>query len=760
MHRVVTHDSSSVRRRLTVAIVAVSMGALLFASGGFLAYEWFVARRAVMDELELVSNIMGEHLSAALAFDDALAAEDGMQALSRGNMIEYGCLYNRDGALVGVYPQNKRSECPPSTPGLGWSIDSARAEYGATIHSQDEEVGTLYLLCDFSDRLHGRIQRYGLIAALTVLILTVIVYFLSARLRTILSKPVAKLVETAKKISEQRDYQIRAVYTGEDELGIGALTRSFNEMLDQLQARDAELVRMRDDAEAAARAKAQFLANMSHEIRTPINGFMGMTTLLLDSRLDRDQRDLATTALHSAELLLTVVNDVLDFSKIDAGRMVFESIAFDLRALLEAVRDVVITRAQEADIRLIVSIDPSVPEGVVGDPTRLRQILINLVGNAIKFTQDGHVLLAVERSSGGRTLRFVVEDTGIGIPEDRLEALFSAFTQVDVSNTRRFGGTGLGLAITKKLTEGLGGSIGVESKVGEGSRFIVELPMVEGSLESSQGVRALRSGWAVVLDDNAVARKALLDDLISLGCDAVGFGDLGALRAWLDEGVATPRAVFVAPTAVGGFAALDAQIESDADLEAVRWVPLVRLGESVAKRPWAQTTVVAPPRRRDVADALVAEPTGEVAAGPRVATVPRIDGGRQVSVLVAEDNKVNQKVARRMLEAIDCVCVVVDNGRLAVEAVQAHTYDLVLMDCQMPQMDGYEATAAIRALEDERASIPIVALTAEALPEDRGRCIDAGMDEYLSKPIDRAALLETLTRIAEAADEATRRAAS
>jgi signal transduction histidine kinase/CheY-like chemotaxis protein len=378
-------------------------------------------------------------------------------------------------------------------------------------------------------------------------------------------------------------------------------------------------------AEAANQAKGRFLANMSHEIRTPINGVIGTTELLLDTALSSEQRELAETAQRSAHALLDLVNDVLDLSKIEAGKVEIEHVAFSLDEVLGLTREVFALRAAQADVALTIVRDPSAPEWLRGDPVRLRQVLLNLVGNAIKFTARGSVSLLVTaspRAGGFLDVRFAVQDTGIGIPEDRIASLFEEFTQADGSTTRRFGGTGLGLTIVRHLVTLMGGSLEVRSRPGEGSTFTVCLPAAAGCPpETSRGA---------------------------------------------------------------------------------------------------------------------AEPASQTASGELVEAL----SGR---VLVVEDQVVNRMVMVRLLEKLGCTVDTAENGQEALAAVAKQDYDLVLMDCQMPVMDGFEATAKIRHAEGPSRRLPVVAVTANALADDRARCLAAGMDDYLTKPVRRTQL-EALVR--------------
>src|SRR5438445_251152 len=430
-----------------------------------------------------------------------------------------------------------------------------------------------------------------------------------------------------------------AMSTGDEFEEVG---RAFNAIV---EAR-TQLVEDRATAQAVARAKSEFLASMSHEIRTPLNGVVGMSGLLLDTPLSPMQLDYAETLRRSAESLLLIINDILDYSKIEAGQLQLEQAPFDLEVVLKDVADLVAAAAQAKGVELAIRVAPDTPRHVVGDVSRIRQVLTNLAGNAVKFTHAGHVLLEVSceaREDGRARLRFAVQDTGIGVAADKLEHIFERFTQADASTTRRYGGTGLGLAISKQLVELMGGKIRVASELGAGSTFSFRLVLPVAELPPERAVPTLAGTRALVVDDRAVNRRVLEEQL----------------AGW------------------------------------------------------------------------------------------RMRAGTAASV--AEDNPVNQKVILALLEKLGCRADLASNGSEAVEMLDRFRYDVVLMDCEMPEMDGFQATAEIRRRERDGAGwrrVPIVALTAYAMAGDRERCLAAGMDEYLSKPVRERELATTLASVA------------
>jgi len=761
------YNSWTLRTQLLVALCLAFAAAALLTTHVLKHVESTESKESIQTESAKLTRLVSTIAAPAVRERDQVAIQQSLELIiANYSKILNATFYDTEGLVIGSYTNGTVAMGEDGLPDLkALHNASDMITNSARVEVDKEYLGELVLTWDFSaaeQRVRHLLQNtylmlFGLLAILGVVFVLIV--------NVLVLHPIEKIQNHMKKVQNNSGSTPLELQAASELRVLAERANEFGSLMELRAAKENEL---RD----AAHAKSEFLANMSHELRTPLNGVLGMLGLLETTSLSSNQTEYLKTAASSGRSLLKLINDILDFSKVEAGRMEFESIDFDLHETIEQCCSAQAESAHRKKLELVSIFDHELPRYLRGDPTRIRQILTNLISNAIKFTDSGHVVVRthlLKSDNGVYQVQFNVSDTGIGLPADAVDKVFESFAQADGSTTRKYGGTGLGLAICRQLAEAMGGTIGVESQEEIGSNFWLELPLEHSLAEtgdSSPGDR-LQDKSLLIIDPSEVSRESIANllslygtqyamansakqgmELLTRAAEQNKEFDLILVNSVTGDGTSSrfnEKVLSLYPEYTGKFTELQYITDirarrADAELPGIlkplrRQSFYDRLYESISNKPQA-SIVTNSESISETDNSMSAETSADRSSSePAVQSSEAFDNSN-CQILVAEDNPVNQMVAEGLLEAMGFNVLCVDNGLEAISFIETTPCDLILMDCQMPQMDGYQATQAIRTRPDELKHMPIIALTANAMSGDAQKCLDAGMDDYMSKPFD------------------------
>ncbi|TQV75391.1 response regulator [Aliikangiella marina] len=716
-------SNTSIKTKITSIILLISTASILLVLSIFLYINHHDEQQSMINNITVLAKLIGNRSSAALTFNDQALATDNLSSLESHPSINLACLYGPNGKLFAKYiiAESTSKACPPSVAPSSttqFSIDSNQLLLEDPIFVDDEYRGSIYI-CTSLEQVQENLTRYLLIALLLAIGVGIMALLFASRMQNIISNPIINLTNLAKKVSAQRDYHYRADKFGEDE--VGELVESFNHMLTTIEKQNAELVETTENANQANAIKSQFLANMSHELRTPINGVLGMISLLLSTKQTQEQKEYTNLANQSGNVLLDTVNQILDLASIESVGVSLKSEIVDMPAYIDDIVQLFSSQLAIRNLDLVTYIDPQVPRQLEFDPVRVRQVFINLIANAIKFTKEGGVSINIEYQSD--ELNVYVEDTGIGIPEEAHSRVFESFQQVDNSSTRPFGGTGLGLPISSQICRAMGGDLKLKSSSQAGSIFWFNIKTKKIGEEVIPSRLMEYTGKVLVLIKLSPLSKWFEDYLKRSNV----FHQIVHNLEGFDKELNTANLLIVDDSF--GEKPLEKIVESNKTLDRIIW--LTNVGEdSPNKYHSIIETKYKPITVKSFSENIVRVTRDK----------PLKTDQSKGYILLVDDNAINRKAIKSQLQNAGYLVDSVDNGLKAIHACREQSYDLVLMDVQMPELDGLEATRIIKK-ELQDTTPPIIGISAHVLEEHVQKARNAGMNDYLCKPISESDLL-------------------